>query len=165
MFIRYAAFRFQQLGIKKQKDKESADIKAIDNVSCDKNQSIEESEEAKKNSKEENVAKMSKQEVKVEPVSKTLNKSKDDNSSKNSKKNEKKQKQKSEDEKVLNDVIDADKEQTMSADPSVGADEEKTSGLGVSSENNEAEVDADEGKKIVESIIDSISNGDKQESK
>lgn len=165
MFIRYTAFHFQQLGIKKQKDKESssADNKKAIEYSSD-NSNVEKPiivklEEVVKETQEKKDTK-EKVEIKEKP-------------SKSDKKNKKEQLKKETEEarvEVEKSLITVKLE-----DEIIVGDEKKVEGQEkledpneidlIIPPGNENEVDSDEGKKIVESIIDSISNGDKQESK
>lgn len=166
MFIRYTAFHFQQLGIKKQKDKESSSAdnkKAIEYSSDNSNVEkpiIDKLEEVVKETQEKKETKV-KVEIKEKP-------------SKSDKKNKKEQLKKEAEEAK----VEAEKNQikeVKSEEEIIVSEEKKDEGQEkledpneidlIIPPGNENEVDSDEGKKIVESIIDSISNGDKQESK
>lgn len=159
MFIRYAAFHLQQLGIKKQKGKELLEIKekCEDEVKVPKTK--EESDDSKtekadvKPTKSEKKSK--KDNSKKEIVDNHVN-DKNDDQSHNETQNELNLKNKTTSEKEI--LVNGDSKQDFSEDIL-----EKSSDINAALSVNDS-VDTDEAKKIVESITDSMSNGDKQES-
>lgn len=158
MFIRYAAFHLQQLGIKKQKGKELLEIKE----KCEDEVKISNTKEDLDNSKTEKV------DVKT---TKNEKKSKKDNAKKEivdnhvNDKNEDQSNNETQNELDLIDTTINQKEILVNGDTK-DFDEDslkKSNDLNVTLGENDS-VDTDEAKKIVESITDSMSNGDKQES-
>lgn len=171
MFIRYTAFHFQQLGNKKQKDKENAkDDNKITEILTDKSDQIDNASHklGDVNSNENLSSKSNKCDSKNKPKSNSCDESSQidaSDSCKNghipaqSKKNKKDKvepEKKTEVEDTNSEVHEAKEEEKESLDIISSK---------LLAEAPENEVDTDEGKKIVESLIDSISNGDKQDSK
>lgn len=142
MFIRYAAFHLQQLSAKKQR--ETTDQKSIEDIKETATKVEEDKEKEIKKTEEPKKTEEKKPEVKE----------------KQNKKN--KQKQNNKDEVKINDKKEdiVDKEVTVENDIVKETKEED-----IMLNENYSEIDTDVAKKIVESITDSICNGDKQDSK
>lgn len=158
MFIRYAAYHLQQLGIKKQKGKELPEIKEKDEVIVKSSKIKEVPVETEIIEKVEIKDKV----TKIEKKSKKEAAKKDVVDSPIVNSNDDKSKVLVESEPIVKTTSSDQKEIAINGDVKEEL-KEKPSDINVVLSENDS-VDTDEAKKIVESITDSISNGNKQES-
>lgn len=147
MFIRYAAYHLQQLGIKKQQEICSSETKkCLEDKEDNKSQIVS--------------AKITEIDTVVESKSNKKTANKDKCVKKGHKGSEEVSPKADEATNNTNDKLD----NNVNVEESLKEDNTKVKTLESVIPEVDSEVDTDEAKKIVESITDSISNGDKQES-